>query len=508
MKKIIITITVLLLGSIFIIFVFAYEHHLHAREQKEIDNYAKVIAVSLWNMEPKMPAEYLELASRRHNYKQLVVTDIDGERFIEFKSNILRPIDRFLISLGLIHTSRISSQINYNGRVIGEISAIWYSFSIYVYFYAVVMILLLLMVLWFFLSTLEKSKELEIRAEFLKKMFGRYLSNEVMETLIENPESSGLGGDKRKVTIMMTDLRGFTLIAERLEPEQVLQLLNSYFEVMVDVILKHNGTIDEIIGDALLVLFGAPQDMPDRIKRAIACAIEMQNAMIDVNERSRMLGLPKLEMGIGINEAEVIVGNVGSIKRSKYGVVGSGVNMTGRIESYSVGGQILISESVYKEAGDILQIEDRITLYPKGAEESLVVYEIGGIGGPYNLMLEHKVLKLNSLTKEIPIRYKVLDGKHMGEGELEGTIVRLSRKSAELRLPFTLELLTNLKLNLSDVGEELSNRDFYGKVMTRFNPDTGTCDVQFTALPLEIDSYFQAALHQVTEIERREYAEK
>jgi len=500
MKKTVIIIAILLV-SLFTIFIITYEHYLHSKEQKEIDNYANIISVSLWNMESDGPTEYLNLICRRNNYKQLLVTDVDGETFIDIKNTFQNPIDRFFISSRLIRTSQISSDIIYNNRVIGKISAEWYSFSLYVYFYAAVIILLLLMVLWFFLSALEKSKALEIRAEFLKKMFGRYLSNEVMEALIENPESSGLGGEKRKITIMMTDLRGFTPIAERLEPEQVLQLLNSYFEVMVDVILNYNGTIDEIIGDALLVLFGAPQHMPDRTQRAIACAIEMQNAMTKVNEQNRELGLPKIEMGIGLNEAEVIVGNIGSVKRSKYGVVGSGVNMTGRIESYSVGGQILISESIRKEAGDSLQIENRITLNPKGAEEPLVVYEIGGIGGHYNLILKHEILNLKSLIREISISYHVLDGKHSGEGEFEGTIVRLSGKSAELRLQFEVDLLTNLRLNLSEVGEDLSRRDFYGKVVERLDTDSVTYDVHFTALPSEIDSYFQAALHQVTDMD-------
>ncbi len=172
----------------------------------------------------------------------------------------------------------------------------------------------------------------------LKKMFGRYLSTEVMNSLIENPSALELGGEKRKVTVMMTDLRGFTAIAERLEPEKVVQMLNLYFEIMVDVVLKYNGTINEIIGDALLIIFGAPQEMPDRTQRAIACAIDMQNAMVRVNKENRSKALPELEMGIGLNETEVIIGNIGSSKRSKYTVVGSGVNMTSRIESYTVGG--------------------------------------------------------------------------------------------------------------------------------------------------------------------------
>ncbi|NVM25550.1 MAG: adenylate/guanylate cyclase domain-containing protein, partial [Desulfobacterales bacterium] len=239
------------------------------------------------------------------------------------------------------------------------------------------------------LSTLlsRTSEDLEKSSELVKKIFGRYLSTEVMKSLLEDPLALELGGERRKVTIMMTDLRGFSALAERLEPEQVVQMLNNYLEVMVDIILQYNGTINEIIGDALLVIFGAPQQMPDRAQRAIACAIEMQNAIKEVNEQNQDMGSPELEMGIGLNDAEVIVGNVGSRKRSKYGVVGSGVNMTSRIESYTVGGQILVSESVRKEAGEVLRIDDQMEVHPKGAETPFTIYNVGGISGRYNLTL-------------------------------------------------------------------------------------------------------------------------
>jgi adenylate cyclase len=282
----------------------------------------------------------------------------------------------------------------------------------------------------------------------LKKMFGRYLSTEVMNSLIENPSTLELGGERRKVTIMMTDLRGFTAIAERLEPEKVVQMLNLYFEVMVEVILKYNGTINEIIGDALLIIFGAPQEMPDRTQRAIACSIDMQNAMTQVNEKNRSKTLPELEMGIGLNETEVIVGNIGSSKRSKYTVVGSGVNMTSRIESYTVGGQILISESARKQAGEVLRIDSQWEVFPKGSETPLRVYEVGGIAGSYNLILERKDQVPVTLARQLSIRYTVLEGKHVGRERLQGNVIRLSKKSVEIDLDERIELLTNLKMDL------------------------------------------------------------
>ena len=329
-------------------------------------------------------------------------------------------------------------------------------------------------------------------AAVLKKMFGRYLSTEVMNSLIENPSALELGGEKRSVTIMMTDLRGFTALSERLQPEQVVRMLNVYFEVMVEVILKYNGTINEIIGDALLVIFGAPQEMPDRAQRAIACAIEMQNGMAAVNEQNRTQGLPELEMGIGLNETEVIVGNIGSSKRSKYAVVGSGVNMTSRIESYTVGGQILISESVRKEAGEVLRIDAQREVLPKGAETPLKIYEVGGIAGQFNLALEQQDPVLVRLARQIPLHYTILEGKNIGKKGLQGQIVRLSGNCADMALDGPVEMMTNLKMNLEDVDEKLSAKDFYGKVTKRAGDKKENHGVHFTSLPPEVDAYFQS----------------
>ncbi len=328
----------------------------------------------------------------------------------------------------------------------------------------------------------------------LKKMFGRYLSTEVMNSIIEDPSALELGGERRKVTIMMTDLRGFTALSERLEPEQVVQMLNAYFEVMVELVLKYNGTINEIIGDALLVIFGAPQEMSDRAQRAIACAIEMQNAMSKVNELNSEQGLPELEMGIGLNETEVIVGNIGTSKRSKYAVVGSGVNMASRIESYTVGGQILISESVRQDAGEVLRIDAQRDVFPKGAETALRIYEVGGIAGDYNLALGRKDTGLVTLSQQIPLRCVVLEGKDIGKKGLEGFVLRLSSHCAEIKLDVQIEILTNLKMNIEDVDKKLTARNFYGKVIKQLGEKGQTHVVHFTSVPPEVDAYFQAHL--------------
>jgi adenylate cyclase len=160
------------------------------------------------------------------------------------------------------------------------------------------------------------------------------------------PEGLNLGGEKREITLLMSDLRGFTALVERLEPTTVVALLNHYLSAMVEVIQRNRGTIDEIIGDAIFVLFGAPLVMEDSARRGVRCALEMQKAMLGVNEYNLTQGWPEIEMGIALHTGEVVVGNIGSTKRSKYGVVGRTVNLTARIESFTVGGQILVSPAL------------------------------------------------------------------------------------------------------------------------------------------------------------------
>jgi class 3 adenylate cyclase/uncharacterized membrane protein len=388
---------------------------------------------------------------------------------------------------GLIPYAPIFAASAFNG---GKIDSLYFVGTMALVL--LVFLLMLILVAYIFARWRDREAKVGEMTVLLKKMFGRYLSTEVMNTMIENPLALEMGGERRSVTIMMTDLRGFTALSERLEPERVVQMLNSYFEVMVEEVLKYNGTINEIIGDALLVIFGAPQKMRDRAKQAIACAIAMQNAMGRVNAENRENGLPELEMGIGLNEAEVVVGNIGSSKRSKYAVVGSGVNMTSRIESYTVGGQILISESVLKEAGDILRIDAQREVFPKGAETALKIYEVGGIAGGFNLALEEKEPEMVFLARHIPLRYWVLEGKHIGKKAAKGVITRLSKKGAELVLQEPVNLLNNLKMNLLEVDQELGSRDFYGKIVDPLKKESPSQTVRFTALPAEVRSYFQA----------------
>ena len=235
----------------------------------------------------------------------------------------------------------------------------------------------------------EKTRKLEISNRFVREVFGRYVTDEVASTLLDSPEHLKLGGEKRTVTILMSDLRNFTPLSEKLDPEQVVSVLNRFLGRMVDVILKYKGTIDEFIGDAILVIFGAPisETTQEDALRAAACAIEMQQVMVEFNQENIGLGMPELEMGIGLNTGEVVVGNIGSQRRMKYSVVGSPVNLASRIESFTLGGQILISHTTLRELGDNARVDGRLRVKVKGIEGPVSIFDLGGVGEPYNVEL-------------------------------------------------------------------------------------------------------------------------
>ncbi|MGL5193293.1 MAG: adenylate/guanylate cyclase domain-containing protein, partial [Chroococcales cyanobacterium] len=330
----------------------------------------------------------------------------------------------------------------------------------------------------------------------IRKTFGRYLTDQVVANLLENPDGLKMGGERRKLTIFTSDLRGFTALSERLPPEEVVKILNFYLGYMADVITTYEGTIDEFMGDGILVLFGAPTSRPDDAKRAIACGISMQLAMRDVNTKIVEWGLPELEMGIGINTGEVVVGNIGSEKRTKYGVVGSQVNLTYRIESYTTGGQILISEQTLLDAGgeEVVQIEGKREVMPKGVKEPLMIYDVNGIKEPYQISLTREEDVFLPLSEKIPIQYSILEGKHISETLLLGHLVQLSAKCAQVRTePGAGDIipvgLSNLKLNLLEGNFEGSQEDIYAKVLEKPADEPHCFYIKFTAKPPAVAAY-------------------
>jgi adenylate cyclase len=335
-----------------------------------------------------------------------------------------------------------------------------------------------------------------------RKTFGRYLTDAVVFNLLETPGALKLGGERRKVTVLMSDLRGFSAVSEWLPPEKVVTLLNLYLGAMADVVDQYKGTINEFIGDGIFIMFGAPMDRPDDSQRAIACAIAMQLAMASVNEQNKQLGLPPIEMGIGINTGEVVVGNIGSQKRAKYTVIGSHVNLTARIESYTVGGQILISEDTLKDAQCDVKITGEMRVEPKGIKAPITLYEVGGIGNHYNLFLPESDETMVAPAQKVLLEYTVLEGKHAVGNLFKGQICKLSSTSAEIGTDHELDLLSNLKLRLLIGSEQIQpeqaqpSAEMYAKVIKKVSDRPHHFLIRFTSFPPEIAPLLQSLQEQ------------
>ena len=343
----------------------------------------------------------------------------------------------------------------------------------------------------------ELNAALELRNRFIRETFGSYLSDEIVDTILEKGGLK-IGGEKRRATILMADLRGFTSLSERLPAEDVVAMINIYLETMTEIIQKYQGTIDEFIGDGILVIFGAPILRPDDPRRAVACAVEMQLAMTSVNERNRQAGYPEVALGIGINTGEVVMGNIGSKKRIKYAVVGRAVNLTARIESYTVGGQIFISESTLDECGDICRIDTAMKVMPKGVKKPLTIHEVGGIGGDFQLFLPpKKEITWIELEQGLPVQFTVVDWKHTGELGHGGAITKIAHNMVEIHSEVLPSPLANLRISLYDPDDHEISDDLYGKVVAHLSESPPAFLVHFTSVPPEAETFLAKFLGAV-----------
>ncbi|MEM9314744.1 MAG: adenylate/guanylate cyclase domain-containing protein [Pseudomonadota bacterium] len=220
--------------------------------------------------------------------------------------------------------------------------------------------------------------QLERNERFIRATFGRYLSDDIVTDILERPEGLELGGDLREVTIMMSDIRGFTTLTEQMPAKRVVAMLNRYLGAMTEIILSYGGTIDEFLGDAILAVFGAPRQHSDDADRAVRCALAMQAAMDSINRENAAEDLPRLEMGIALNTGTVIAGNIGSERRSKYGFVGHAMNVTSRIEDVAGRGETLIANSTRKALMGAFRFDDERLIDAPGIDERLRVHRLAG----------------------------------------------------------------------------------------------------------------------------------
>ena len=268
----------------------------------------------------------------------------------------------------------------------------------------------------------------------------------------------------------MADLRGFTVISSSLSPAELVRMLNHFFESMTTVIDRFRGIVIEFLGDGIFVVFGAAKDSPDHASVAAACAVEMQNAMHAVNDWNRINGFPDLEMGIGIHSGPVVVGNIGSRVKMKFGCVGETVNIAGRVESQTVGGQVLISESTRNRIPEQITVSEIHSFIPKGGRSEIRVYSIIGIGDKTLHSGASAQLQWRKLPAEKEVSFSILDNKEVLLSFHRGWITDLTEDHKYV------VLLSSQSLNpLQNLMIQLDGQKVYAKVMNRHQNEYRLC---------------------------------
>jgi adenylate cyclase len=293
--------------------------------------------------------------------------------------------------------------------------------------------------------------------------------NRLHQALIKALDEVPAGGNNpqyKHVTILLSDLRGFTSIAERHPPGTVIKLLNFYFTRMCEIIFRFGGNIDKFLGDGIMALFGLAVYKEDDLQRAIACAVEMQRAMLEINSEIGKHGYPRLFMGIGINTGRVVAGHLGSELHHEYTVIGDEVNLTSRIEAYSLRGQILLSEQARKMAQGYIKTSPPNQVLVKGKHIPVSLYELLSTERPRHLEVPRVESRRSPrIEVDFPIAFHTLQDKIVSEKSFSGRAVDLSYNGLQADLPIELDILSDIQITLytSMMSEQSSH--IYAKIL-------------------------------------------
>jgi adenylate cyclase len=300
--------------------------------------------------------------------------------------------------------------------------------------------------------------------------------------------------EHKQVSILLSDLRGFTALTERCSASDVIQLLNRYFSRMCEVIFRYNGTIDKFMGDGIMVLFGAPDTERDDLVRAIACATEMQCVMSEVNEVNRQLGMPQLFMGIGINTGEVVAANVGSDLHREYTVIGDHVNLASRIEAHSLRGQVLLSQHSYDLAKEFIEVGDIREVLVKGKREPVKLFELKATRLPQPMAVPmREVRKSARVPTDMPLAFQIVADKQVLPEMRHGQIADISYSGMLVLLKAPLPANTEIKFSVALSLLSPAITDVYARVLRATeHAHEHRCSIEFTS----IDEAGQYAIRQ------------
>jgi len=304
--------------------------------------------------------------------------------------------------------------------------------------------------------------------------------------LLEEAGFPPMAAERRTVTVLVTELRGFDAVAERNTPTAVVNLFNRYLALMTEVIARHGGIVDKLSGQSLTVLFGPPLEQGNHAYAALACAAEMQQAMSKCNQQNEVLLLPPLYMGIGIHSGDVVMGAVGATLRREYTALGSVVAVAARIAAQSLRGQVLFSEAIFRLVQDSVLVGELNTVRARGRHTPVTVYEMLGTMRPRALTVPRRdVRKSLRVPVQMPCYFqRVRDSGAIGPLHC-GQVVDMGYHGLRMISPVPLEASNEIKMALS--LQLLGNRtsDIYARIVLADAEQQGCrCSIEFTDIDL------------------------
>ena len=329
----------------------------------------------------------------------------------------------------------------------------------------------------------------------------------VLESLAAGdvPDSAGQGFSQREVSILFADLRGFSAIASAYPTDVVLGVLNRCFSLMTEIIVRHYGTIDKFMGDAIMVIFsGDPAAPRDHARRALLCAVEMQIAMSELRDRHKDEEVPEMYMGIGVSTGNVMAGLIGSEAYRAFTVIGEEVNLASRIEALSLRGQVLMSEATYAHCQDFVHVSEPMDVHVKGKAEQIRIREALGIPALGKVVPRQDVRKSPRVEVRLDLAYWPVEGKAVRAESSRGIIRDLGYRGLLAELERARPLYSELKLafDLSFLGFRAS--DVYGRIVSMREDDAFLAGIEFTSLDAETQSRIELFVQMLLQGEYRE----
>jgi adenylate cyclase len=318
-------------------------------------------------------------------------------------------------------------------------------------------------------------------------------AEDAVTRVLRNVVNGGLLGEdgftSRELTILFADVRGFTALSDRHPPEIVLKVLNRCLITMIEVVFAHGGTIDKFMGDSIMVLFGertpgtGPLPGSDPVQRAVACAVELQIAIDELNAYYRQNSLPELYLGIGLNTGPVLLGTLGSELFAARTVIGEQVNLASRIEAFSLRGQVLISESTFARSRDFVRTGQPFSVHVKGKADAITVREVFEIPSLKKVVPRREIRKSPRVKVAIAFSYQVMHADITVPQMHKGIVLVLGYHGilAEVERPLPAAAELKIRMDLPLVNYRAA--DLYGRVKkTSRTTDRYLCGVEFTSL--------------------------